>query len=121
MAGVFKQIDSRDDFQREIDRARVWCANLLKSGNDETLQSVDMQLEFMQGLLRSGREPTKEERKSIDMGYRMHRAWEEIHDDMDLLNFKNLISLLNMYIRFWPSDKLASDPKNKKKIDWYGD
>jgi hypothetical protein len=26
-----------------------------------------------------------------------------------------------MYFRFWPSDKLASDPKNERKIDWCGD
>jgi hypothetical protein len=78
-----------------------------------------MQLEFIQGLLRSGRKPTREERKSINMGYKMHRRFEEIHDDVEFFRFKGLISLLNLYIEYWPTDKLASDPDNERKIDWY--
>ena len=98
------------------------CAHFLPlQGNDPVLVSVAKQLDFIHQLLVDGREPTRQERKSITMGFLMMRRWEEIHDDMPFLDFKGLISLLNMYVTFWPSDRLASDPKNERKIDWYGD
>ncbi len=122
MAGVFEQINGRDDFGRELDRAKGICVEFLKNklpGNP-TLLSVQMQLEFFQGVMRSGRNPTRKERKSIDMGLRLHREFE-MTDDVELYNFKELISLLGLYISRWPSDKLASDPGNQEKIDWYGE
>jgi len=122
MAGVFKHINSRRDFQAEVERAQKLCAHFLPlQGNDPVLISVGKQLDFIHQVLTDGREPTRQERKSIKMGFIMTRRWEEIHDDMPFLEFKGLISLLNMYFTFWPSDRLVSDPKNEKKIDWYGD
>jgi hypothetical protein len=38
---------------------------------------------------------------------------------VEFFRFKGLISLLNLYIEYWPTDKLASDPDNERKIDWY--
>ena len=55
------------------------------------------------------------------MGFIMMRRWEEIHDDIPFYDFQQLIFLLSMYFKRWPSDKLAADPKNERKIDWYGD
>ena len=121
MAGSFEQINNRQDFQRELDRARVLCAkHLMEMPGNPTLLSVDKQLEFFQGLMRAGRKPTRNERKSIDMGTRMTREFEEGYDE-EFYMFKKLISVLNLYIDFWPSDKLASDPNNHDKIDWYQD
>jgi hypothetical protein len=122
MAGCFEQINNRADFRREVDRARVLCAEFLKKrGQDPTLLSVDKQLEFIQDRLKSRRSFSRKERKSIDMGYRMHREYEEIHDDVEFYRFKELILLLNLYMDYWPSDTLASDPKNEDKIDWDAD
>lgn len=122
MAGVFKQINSRRDYRTEVERAQKLCAHFLPLyDNDPVLVSVGQQLDFIHQILVDGREPTRQERKSIKMGFIMMRRWEEIHDDMPFLEFKNLISLLDMYFAFWPSDRLASDPKNERKIDWYGD
>ena len=121
MAGSFEQINNRQDLQRELDRARLLCAKYLSElpGN-LTLLSVDKQLEFFQGLMRAGRKPTRNERKSIDMGTRMTREFEDGYDE-EFYAFKKLISVLNLYIDFWPSDKLASDPNNHDKIDWFRD
>ena len=121
MAGVFEQINSRHDFRSEVERAQKLCAHFSLQGNDPVLISVAKQFDFIHQLLIDDREPTPQECKSITMGFIMMRRWEEIRDDMPFLEFKGLISLLNMYVRFWPSDKLASDPKNERKIDWYGD
>jgi hypothetical protein len=60
-------------------------------------------------------------RKNINMGFVMMRRWEEIHDDIPFSDFHRLISLMNMYLQFWPSDKPAADLKNERKIAWYGD
>lgn len=119
MAGSFEQINNREDFRREVDRARHLCADFIKKkGGEPTLLSVDKQLEYIQGVLKAGRDPTRDERRSFDMSLRMNRRWEEIHDDVEFYKFKELISLLNLYVEYWPTDKLASDPKNRQKIDW---
>lgn len=118
MAGAFEQIDNRQDFCREVDRARNLCAQLMKKGGkDPTLLSVDMQLKFVQDRLKTGKAFTRKERKSINMGYKVHRQYEETRDD-ELGEFRELIMLLDLYMEYWPSDTLASDPKNEDKIDW---
>jgi len=119
MAGCFEHINSRKDFVREVDRALHQCEGFLKTkGPSSALLSVEKQLRFLQERLTHGRVFTRKERKSIDMGYRMHREYEEIRDDDDFYDFKELISLLNLYMDYWPSDSLAADPKNDDKIDW---
>jgi hypothetical protein len=119
MAGCFEQINNRMDFSHEVDRARVLCADFLKrKGKSPALLSVDMQLKFIQDRLKAKRSFSRKERKGIDMGLRMHREYEEIHDDVDFYEFKELISLINLYMDYWPSDALASDPDNDDKIDW---
>jgi hypothetical protein len=121
MAGSFEQINNRQDFHHELDHARGLCAKYLaEMRGNPTLLAVDKQLDFFQGLMRAGRKPTRNERKSIDMGTRMTREFEGGYDE-DFYQFKKLISLLNLYIELWPSDKLASDPNNHDKIDWYQD
>jgi hypothetical protein len=119
MAGSFEQINNRKDFVRELSRAVLSCAGILKrKGPDPTLLSVQKQLQFIQDRLNSGKLFTKKERRSLDMSYRMHREFEEIRDDDELYDFKELVSLINLYMHYWPSDALASDPDNDDKIDW---
>jgi hypothetical protein len=118
MAGCFEQINNREDFRREVDRARVLCAKLLKqSAKDPTILSVDMQLKFIQDRLKAGKAFTRKERKSINMGYKAHREFEETRN-VELWEFKELIMLLDLYMEYWPTDRLASDPKNEDKMDW---
>ena len=119
MAGAFEQINNRKDFKREVDRAVVLCDQFVKNlGPDPALLSVQKQLQFIQDRMNEGKAFTKKERKSIDMGYRMHRQFEEIRNNDALYDFKELITLLSLYMDYWPSDKLAADPKNDDKIDW---
>ena len=122
MAGSFEHINNQKDFVQEVDRALQLCGKYIKTkGANNTLLSVEKQLQFIQDRLKQGKTFTKKERKSIDMGYRMHREYEEIHDDIEFYDFKELISLLRLYMGHWPSDKLASDPDNEDKIDWDAD
>ncbi len=119
MAGSFEQINNYEDFRREVDRARTLCKKHLiqmMPGNP-TLLSVDMQLKFIQSCLKANRKPTVKERRSIDMAHRMAREFESGYDK-EFYAFKELISILNLYIEYWPTDKLASDPNNEDKIDW---
>lgn len=45
MAGTFEQVNNREDFRREVDRARTMCAKLLNGApRDPTVLAVDMQL-----------------------------------------------------------------------------
>ena len=119
MAGCFEHIDSRADFVREVDRAQQLCEGFLKTkGASSALLSVEKQLCFIQGRLKKGGKFTRKERKSIDMGYRLHREYEEIRGDDEFYDFKELVSLLNLYMDYWPSDALAADPRNEDKIDW---
>ncbi len=120
MAGSFEQINSRVDFFSELKRARDLCNHLLQTSRKEhpILQSVKMQLEFLLELQRLGRVPTRKERKSITMGTMMYREFEDDWDE-DVQGFRDLVMLLGMYIKFWPSDTLAADPNNEDKIDWY--
>jgi hypothetical protein len=79
-----------------------------------------MQLDFIHNFVQAKRKPTMKERKSLDMGRRMAREFEGGYD-VPFGEFKELISILDLYFRLWPSEKLASDPKNEDKIDWDGD
>jgi hypothetical protein len=47
----------------------------------------------------------------------MAREFESGYDK-EFYAFKELIAILNLYIEYWPTDKLASDPNNEDKIDW---
>ncbi len=119
MAGCFEQINNRMDFSREVDRARILCADFLKRKNKSpTLLSVDMQLKFIQDGLKAKRSFSRKERKGIDIGLRMHREYEEIRDDVDFYEFKELILLIDLYMDYRPNDALASDPDNDDKFDW---
>jgi hypothetical protein len=122
MAGCFEHINNRKDFVQEVDLALQLCSKYIKSkGASNALINVEKQLLFIQDRMKQSKKFTKKERKSIDMGYRMHREYEEIHDDNDFYDFKELILLLNLYMDYWPTNKLASDPDNEDKIDWDAD
>jgi hypothetical protein len=103
-----------------VERAQVLCKKQLQGlpGNP-TLLSVQKQLDFIQKFVHAKRKPTAGERKSIDMGRRMAREFEGGYD-VEFGEFKELISILDLYFRLWPTDKLVSDPKNEDKIDWDG-
>jgi hypothetical protein len=105
-----------------VERARGLSQYFLpRKNNDPVLGSVARQLDFIAQVLKEGRDPTPDERRSINMGFLMLRRWEEIRDGIPFWQFQQLISLLNLYFARWPSDRLAADPTNDKKIDWYND
>ena len=118
MAGAFEQINNYQDFCREVDRARLLCKEQLNDlpGNP-TLLSVQKQLDFIHSIVLAKRKPTMKERKSLDMGRRMAREFEGGYD-VKFGKFKDLILLLDLYFGVWPTDKIASDPKNDSKINW---
>src|ERR1051326_9214221 len=69
MAGVYGEINSRDDFFRLIDEARAITGGMLKAQpRNWTIESIDTQLDAMKRWTAGGRVPTQDERKSIKIG-----------------------------------------------------
>jgi hypothetical protein len=117
MAGIFgDDINSRRDFFAELEIAHVTCRELIDSHPDEdTLISVRLQLDAISQWTANGRTPTPAERESIDMGIRVFREYEATLD-AGLEKFRDRISTLHSYIKFWPTDEIAADENNDEYL-----
>jgi adenine C2-methylase RlmN of 23S rRNA A2503 and tRNA A37 len=113
MAGVFgPEIDSRADFLNRLDEAGKLASSMVASRpNDKTLNVVRNQLDAVAQWSANGRAPTLEERNRIDMGYRMYREYDD-DPDPEVQRLEELAKVLSNYVRYWPDDRTASDPKN---------
>lgn len=120
MAGIFGDtINSREDFFAELNRALELVDKVLgKAKSDPTIQSVKQQLLFMKKCSADGREPTIEERWSVDAALRLQREYEVIDDWDDLYDLKEIVEGLENYFNYWPSDELAADEENDERIDF---
>ncbi len=107
MGGVYGKIDSRDDFLRTLAEARVITRRLLDLQPESSIiERVDAQLEAMQSWSADGREPTKAERKSIQIGLIAVRELDADRDD-DSGELAQLLYGLNNYFDDWPTDAAA--------------
>jgi len=113
MAGIFgNDINNRAEFFQQLDRAIAECARLIQRLPDEdTLQSVALQLAAVRRFTQGGRTPRQSERESLDMALRMFREYE-MTDDVEIHRFRGMISGIHNYVDYWPSDDVASDPNN---------
>jgi hypothetical protein len=118
MAALFgEEINSRADFFKEVARAKKLANSILNRKPEEVpLKGVVRQLEAIEKWTAKGRTPTRKERKSLDMGYRMHRAYED-WDDRDIGELKDVVTNLANYFEIWPTDEQAADPKNEYLAD----
>jgi hypothetical protein len=82
---------------------------------EDTLRSVQLQLEAINKWIANDRQPTLEERKSLNMAQRMFREYE-MTDEIDISQFRDLISGIHSYVEFWPTDRVASDEGNDEYL-----
>jgi hypothetical protein len=113
MAGMFgDKINSRSDFLSELTQAQRKLATLMaRLPFEDPLQSIGKQLDAIAAWTANGRSPTKKERKSIAMGLQMFRDYEST-DDADISSLSDDVGNIDTYVKFWPDDKTARDPKN---------
>ncbi len=97
-------IQTRDDFLRvladEVDRARRLEAEV---PGLPLFGSLRRQLEAIQQWTADGREPTKDERKSIQMGMLIARELNPAPTD-ELEDFGGRVQELEFYFKHWRSD-----------------
>jgi hypothetical protein len=112
VAGLYGEIDSRADFFSALARAKVDVVKLrARLPSDETLLSVQRQLDAITAWTANGRAPTLEDREKISMGIRMDREFE-VTNDIEIYDFRELIGDINNYMDDWPDDSVAADPDN---------
>ncbi len=117
MAGIFgDEINNREDFFRELRLALEQHENLpVKYRTDPTIVAVGRQLEAISNWTRDGKTPSRADRRLVVMGYQMHRAYENT-DDSHIYDFQQCLDGVNSYIKFWPTDVVASDENNDAYI-----
>lgn len=116
MAGVYGDINSRQDFFDTLARAKAKAYQLLNAHpNDNTYEAIFMQLFSIEKWTANGRTPTDDERESLDMSIRAIREFEPI-TDKDLYDFVQDIQALHNYVEDWPSDDQAASATDD---DWF--
>jgi hypothetical protein len=117
MGGVYGEINSRADFFRVLGEARALARKLLqRSPGDPTLLSINRQLEAIAGWTAGGREPTKQERKSLDMSVRAVRELSNSGDPV-VDRFSTTIMELDAYFEDWPTDEQAASATDDDFFD----
>jgi hypothetical protein len=74
---------------------------------DEALEVIDTQLDAMSRWVAGGREPTADERSSINIGLVAVRELATT-DDNEISVLASWLSELNNYFEDWPTDDVAS-------------
>jgi hypothetical protein len=109
MGGVYGDINSRQDFHRVLQETIKKSKQLLaRAPQDETLESIDTQLDAVMHWTAHGRDPTKDQRKSLDMGLRAVRELEPV-PDQEMHEFVQNIYALSNYVEDWPTDDEAAN------------
>jgi hypothetical protein len=117
MAGAYGSVDSRADFFRVLGEAMEIVRRILASRpNDAIMVRIERQLDAMRQWSDFGRDPTEEQRKSIDVGLIAVRELENATGVVADLADK--LSELNNYFEDWPTDEQAA---NATEDDFYDD
>jgi hypothetical protein len=117
MAGLFgSDINNKQDFLKQLETALAECPALIaRHPQEDTLRSVQLQLEAIKKWIANDRQPTLEERKSLNMAQRMFREYE-MTDEIDISQFRDRISSIHSYVRYWPTDRVANDENNDEYL-----
>ena len=106
MGGVYGDINSRADFDVCLQKAlRDGKALLGQRPGDPAIEPIVRQLEAVAAWSVNGQKPTKDQRRSIDIGLRASR---ELEGDSETYNWTQDIFALDAYIEDWPSDEKAA-------------
>lgn len=116
MAGVYGDINSRDDFFKMLGEAQAITGRMLKDQpKNMTIESIDTQLDAMWRWTQNGRAPLQDERESIRIGLLAVRELDaEAQDESGELARK--LFALNNYFDDWPSD---DDAANATDADYW--
>lgn len=108
MAGVYGEIDSRADFDRilhdAIARSKRYVA---QTPRWDPIEVIDTQLDAVLRWTSAGRQPTEQERESIDMSLIASRELLPT-DDADMQRFVDELTWLHNYFEDWPTDDAAA-------------
>jgi hypothetical protein len=116
MAGVYGEIDSRAGFHRVLREATdIVRQRAAQAPNDPVMRRVAPQLDAMKRWTDGGREPTEDERRSIDVGLVSARELDGAEGEMKDLSDK--LDVLNNYFEAWPTDAEASSATDDDFFD----
>jgi hypothetical protein len=108
MGGVFGEIDSRSAFERVLEEAHTLNRSLLEASPDNPVaRRIDVELDAMRRFALDGREPTKSERESIQVGLIAVRELDADRDDASG-ELARKLHVLNNYFEAWPTDAEAA-------------
>lgn len=117
MAGEYGEIDSRADFHRVLGEAQKMIGDLLRANPKfPPFEVIDTELDAMWRWTQNDREPTEDERKSIDIGLIAVRELDNSGDE----NIEALVSklhALNNYFEDWPTDDEAANATDDDFFD----
>jgi hypothetical protein len=116
VAGVYGEINSRADFHRALGEATDIVRGILaQSPDDAVMLRIQMELEAMGKWTADGREPSPDERGSIDIGLVAVRELDgEPGGPQDFLD---KLYALNSYFEDWPTDEEAASATDDDFFD----
>ena len=115
MAGIYGEIDSRQDFLRVLDEATQGARRLrAASPGDATLESILKQLEALGRWTECGGQPNEEERESIDIAVRAAREFE---GNDELFAWTRKLYSIDAYVDDWPTDDEARSATDEDFFD----
>ena len=116
MAGEYGEINSRVDYHRVLGEATDIVRSILtRTPADATMQRINKQLEAMKRWTGSGRKPTENERRNIDVGLVAAREFSETTGEPADLSQK--LFVLNNYFEDWPTDAEAASASDEDFLD----
>jgi hypothetical protein len=117
----FRYIQGRDDFLRLL-RELLQQARELEQRTPGYLvyTSIRRQLEAIDQWTADGREPTREERRSIFMGRLAARELEALEDSV-LDEFTRKIGELDFYVKHWKDDDAWRSLDREDQRAWFPD
>jgi len=108
VAGVYGEINSRDDFFRVLreasEIAQRFCQQQPKN---MVMQAIASQLTTMQSWTDAGRTPSERQRQQITVGLIAAREFETADGMLGQLREK--VFALNNYFEKWPTDEQAAN------------
>jgi len=107
MAGDYGEIDSRAHFFRVLGEATDLARRILASSPGyEVMLRIEKELSAMKQWTDDGREPSEEERQSIDVGLVAVRELDG--GPYELQQLADKLHVLNAYFEDWPTDLQAA-------------
>ena len=107
MSGVYGEINSRRDYHRVLNEALDLTQRILaKQPNYAVMQRIHTELDAIKKWTEKGREPSKSERKSVNIGLIAAREFENAKGELAVLVDK--LCCLNNYFEAWPTDEKAA-------------